>query len=319
MTFISTADFVNHPRAPGWFVDAPRVLTTTVPGWPVAFRGSAAVAAGLTTWGRLRGGRYLRLFPDIYIEAGEQAVDLLLRSLAAYRLVEGRGGVLSGYSAARLLDADCAPRRDVPAEVTVPGGGQRAHPDLLVHRDQVAPGEIVTVGQVRCTSALRSAYDLARQEDHVQAVVAVDRLANTHRFNPDLLLNFAVHYRGSRGNHGVAAVLGAASPYSGSPMETRLRLVIVTAALPRPQVQWAVQDPLTRTAVWLDLAWPRYKIGIEYEGEVHTRPEQVRLDTARFTRLVDAGWRIYRYTKDDILSDPTRITTQLRRAREQSR
>jgi len=30
--------------------------------------------------------------------------------------------VVSGYSAAALLDAQCAPRRDTPAEVTVVGG-----------------------------------------------------------------------------------------------------------------------------------------------------------------------------------------------------
>ena len=42
--------------------------------------------------------------------------DLRLRSLGAHRLVEGRG-VLVGYSAAVLLDADCALHADVPAEV----------------------------------------------------------------------------------------------------------------------------------------------------------------------------------------------------------
>jgi len=81
---------------------------TDVPGWPVAFRGSLAVAAGLTTWGRLRGPRFRRLFRDVYCPVADEPPDLRLRSLGAYRLVEGRG-VLSGYSAAVLLDADCAP------------------------------------------------------------------------------------------------------------------------------------------------------------------------------------------------------------------
>jgi hypothetical protein len=56
-------------------------------------------------------------------------------------------GVLSGYSAAELLDASCGPF-DAPAEVTVPGGPQRAHPGLLVHRDRLAPGEIVELHRV---------------------------------------------------------------------------------------------------------------------------------------------------------------------------
>jgi very-short-patch-repair endonuclease len=290
-------------------------MSDVVPGWPVVFRGSLAVAAGLVTRNRLRGPAFRRLFPDVYAQAAGDELDLRLWSLAAYRLVEGRGGVLAGYSAALLLDADCAPRRDVPAEVIVPGGAQRAHPGLLVRRDRIAPGEICDVGGVRCTSPMRTAYDLGRRGPLVDRVVAVDRLANQHRFDPDMLINFAVHYRGGRGTGVICETLSHTSPYSGSPMETRLRLLIRAAGLPRPHVQWVVQDPTSRTAIWIDLAWPDVLVGIEYEGEVHTSAESVRRDTRRFTALVDRGWRIYRYTKDDILDAPERIVAELTRAR----
>ena len=36
--------------------------------------------------------------------------------------------------------------------------------------------------------------------------------------------------------------------------------------LPRPYVHWVGQDVATRTASWLDLAWPALMFGIEYEG-----------------------------------------------------
>lgn len=282
-----------------------------MPGWPVAFRGSRAVAAGLLTRDRLRGPRYRRLLPDVYTRS-DRPPDLLVRSLAAYRLVEGRG-VLSGYSAATVLDAACAPRPDVPAEITVPGK-IRCHPGLVVHRDRLHPGEITEVGDVRCTTPLRTAFDLARGADRREAVVAVDRLANRHRFNPDLLVNFCVRYRGLRGVARVPEVLTFANPYSGSPMETRLRLLIVDAGLPRPRVQWVVQDAASRTAVWLDLAWPERMIGIEYEGDVHTDPRRVLRDVGRYTRLLDRGWRIYRYTKLEVFGEPGRIVAELTRA-----
>ena len=96
------------------------------PGWPDAFRGSAAIAAGLVTKKVLRGPRYLRLFPDTYVRRGADPPDLRLRSFAAYRYVEGRG-VLSGHSAAVLLGADCAPD-NAPAEVTVPVVGSGSTP-----------------------------------------------------------------------------------------------------------------------------------------------------------------------------------------------
>jgi hypothetical protein len=66
-------------------------------------------------------------------------------------------------------------------------------------------------------------------------------------------------------------------------MESRLRLLIAGAGLPAPAVQWVVQDPCTRTAIWLDLAWPDLMIGIEYEGEPHTEPGQVLRDVSRYT------------------------------------
>jgi very-short-patch-repair endonuclease len=288
-----------------------------VPGWPVAFRGSAALAAGLVTPGVLRGKRFARLFPDTYITAPDDGTpDLELRSLAAYRYVEGKG-VLSGYSAAEILGASCGPRA-AAAEVTVPHRGQRGHAGLIVHRSHLFPGEIVQVKGVEATSPVRTAYDLARRGDLVEGVVAVDRLANVHRFNPDLLLNFSARYHGFRGNELVPIVLAHADRRAGSPMETRLRLLIVQAGLPKPEVQWVVPDELTRTAVWLDLAWPDLMIGVEYEGEHHTEPGQALRDVGRYTGLVDKGWRIYRYTKVEIRRHPDRIVDQLTRARARS-
>lgn len=285
----------------------------SVPGWPTAFRGSLAVAAGLVTKDRLRGPKYLRLFPDVYVPVGTEPPDLKLRSLAAYRLVEGRGGVLSGWSAAEVLGASCGPR-DAPAEVTAPGRDQRAHLGLSVRRDRLHPGEITRVGDVRTTTPLRTAFDLGRLDDLVEGVVGVDALAHRYCFNPDLLLHFSARYRRARGVRRIPEVLTYADRKAMSPMETRLRMLLVLAGLPRPVTQHPVQDPAARTAVWLDLAYPDRHIGIEYEGEHHARPEDVLRDVGRYTGLVDAGWRIYRYTKYEIRHGSGMIVAQIRRA-----
>ena len=256
----------------------------------------------------------MRLFPDTYVATpAKPPPDLVLRSVAAYRYVEG-GGVLSGYSAAALLRASCG-GEDAPAEVTVPGGGQREHPGLLVHRDRLAPGEVRQLAEVQVTSPLRTAYDLCRwNDDLTEAVVAVDALANRGRFTPDLLLHFAARYPRARGNNRVARTVALADARSGSPMESRLRLVLVHGGLPTPEVQFVVQDEEERTAIWLDMAYPEYRIGIEYEGERHVHPDVVLRDVGRYTRLVDKGWRIYRYTKYEVYRDQRRIVAELTRA-----
>jgi very-short-patch-repair endonuclease len=281
-----------------------------VPGWPEVFRGSAAVSAGLVTVARLRGSAFQRLFPDVYAPATVEPT-LALRGRAAGLLVGDRG-VVSGYAAAELLGAACA-WPDTPAEVTV-DGRFRAHPGLVVHQDVLAPDEITSCTGIRVTTGLRTAFDLARRLDLADAVVAVDRLANRCGFDPSLLLHVLVRYPGLRGNAGVPEVLAYTDRRSGSVPETRLRMLLMQAGLPRPEVQWPVQDPAARTAIWLDLAYPGALLGIEYEGAHHTEPDQVLKDAGRYTRLVAQGWRILRYTKHDIAQDRARIVREVRAA-----
>ena len=286
----------------------------TVPGWPDVFRGTEAVAAGLVTPARLRGPEFQRLLPDTYAPS-DTRVDLRLRSLAAY-LWAGPGAVLCGYSAAELLGASCAPLA-APAEVTViaDGTGLRTRTGVVrVRRDVLHPGEITDVDGVRVTGRLRTSFDLARWLPLAEGVVAVDALARG-AFHPDLLLNFTVRYRGLRGVRNVLDVLTWADARSGSPPETRLRLLLTWAGLPRPVPQHPVLDDERRRAIWLDLAYPEHRLGVEYDGGDHfATPEQARADAQRHTRLVAAGWRVLRYTSDEMRHEPDRIVAEVCRA-----
>ncbi|WP_226356697.1 hypothetical protein [Pseudonocardia sp. ICBG601] len=53
---------------------------------------------------------------------------------------------------------------------------------------------------------------------------------------------------------------------------------------------------------------------MEYEGADHTGPDRVLRDATRVTRLVDAGWRVYRYTRFDLRDEPGRIVAEIGRA-----
>ena len=281
----------------------------TAPGFPTAFRGSDTVAAGLVTWSLLRGPEFDRLLPDVYGLHQDEPRDLALRSRAAYRWGRGRG-VLGGLSATELLGADCAPF-DAPADLVVPDGGLRSRPGVFVRRDRLHPGEITTVGDVRTTTPMRTAFDLGCRSGLVEGVVAVDALARVHRFPPDLLLNFAVRYPRARGVYRFPDVLALSDRKAGSPPESRLRLLLVLAGLPRPVVQHPVLDDVRRRAVWLDLAYPEHRVGVEYDGGEHLRPDQVRKDIARHTRLVAAGWRVFRYTSYEIRYERNRIVADV--------
>ena len=269
-----------------------------------SFRGSEALAKGLVTRHQLYGPRFRRVLPDVYVPAGLK-LDLPARSQAAYLLVRNRGGVLAGYSAAALLGADCAPRR-APAEVLVPTR-QRPQPGLRVHRDRVEPGELVWAGGCRMTGALRTAWDLARWRSLVDGVVAVDALARTGGFSPAALLDPRTGYPAARGCRRLPAVVELADPRAESPMETRVRVRLILAGLPAPEVQFRVVDEYGFVLARVDLAYPEAKLAIEYDGAVHFTPAQARRDRQRDAELASLGWLTLRLGPDDLLAMPQTV------------
>ncbi|MDQ1129139.1 hypothetical protein [Microbacterium sp. SORGH_AS_0888] len=76
-----------------------------------------------------------------------------------------------------------------------------------------------------------------------------------------------------------------------SPRETRLRLLLVRAGLPHPEINWNLHDPDGRFVAELDLAYPRYRVCPEYDGRVHAEdPAQFARDADRWDRIRAAGW-----------------------------
>ncbi len=277
-----------------------------------AFRGSDAIRAGMLTPAQLRGPRFQRVFPDVYASAA-LPLDLVLRSHAAYLLFNGRG-VLAGYSAAEALRAPCAPV-DAPAEVIISGEHVRGRRGLIVRRDRLQANEArrLPTGVV-VTTPVRTAYDLGRRGDLAEAVVAIDALAGRFGFRLTDVLALCDRYPRARGRRQLLQALDLAEPKAESPMETRLRLVLELRGLPRPAVQHPVADERARTLAWLDLAYPEARIGIECEGEDHRARDRVIRDTQRYTRLVDLGWRIYRFIAADVYRWPDATAERVRRA-----
>jgi len=257
-----------------------------------AFRGSEAVAAGLLTPNQLRGPRFRRLYPDVYVRSGDAEPDLHLRSCAAYRYVEGHG-VLGGWSAATLLKALCVPADAVP-EVVVEHD-VRTRPGLLVRRGVVAPGDRRWAGECLVTSPLVTAWDLARRLDLVDAVVVLDALARVGApgrppFRPEELLALRARRAGARGCRGLDEVVRLADPRAASPPETRMRLALTFAGIP-PRVQYSIRDRFGRMT--FDLAYPEARLGVEYDGEVHRSLGYD--DRRRDLRAGAVGWHVMRF------------------------
>jgi very-short-patch-repair endonuclease len=78
-------------------------------------------------------------------------------------------------------------------------------------------------------------------------------------------------------------------------------LRIVRAGLPEPKINLHVPEARYDGIVpMVDLAYPEFRVGIEYEGDHHRQPVQFRRDIRRYERFADAGWSIVRVTGDDV-------------------
>lgn len=76
-----------------------------------------------------------------------------------------------------------------------------------------------------------------------------------------------------------------------SARETRLRLALVRAGLPEPEISWVLRDHSGRFVAELDLAYPNWKVAPEYDGRVHAEDaQQFAKDADRWDRIRAEGW-----------------------------
>jgi len=73
-------------------------------------------------------------------------------------------------------------------------------------------------------------------------------------------------------------------------------VIIVLAGLPEPECNYNVFDAGGRFLARGDLAYPAYKVLIEYQGDQHrTDRAQWRSDIRRVGRLEDNGWQVLQF------------------------
>jgi len=238
-----------------------------------------ARAAGLTL-DALRGNSWKRLGSELYCWAGLR--DDTWHLLAAWRKRLHPDVKFAGFTAAWLYHLDVEP--DHPVEVILPTrSGIQSRPGLLVRHCALRPEDVVRVRGLPATTIQRTFRDLRRRLSDVELLVLADEALR----------------------RGLGRFHELAEP-AESPMETRLRWLLIKARLPRPQVQ---ADLRVGRA---DLYFPTARLVIEFDGGNHR--DRLVEDNRRQNAFIDAGFRMLRYTAADVYQKPELIVTQVRKA-----
>jgi very-short-patch-repair endonuclease len=253
------------------------------------------------SWQRLGGGFYaLRAIahdPDVVLAATSRRLPM--------------PAVFSGRTAGWLHGLDLPPFD--PVEVTLPLGSHTSRlTGIAVLRSDVSASETVMRRGHPTTSVVRTLADLSRRLPLVEAVAALDMALHKRLLKSDDLRSWVCAHQRYPGIRRLRQTIELAEPATESVMETRLRLLLVMARLPKPQAQVPLHDRAGRFLGRPDFYYSHHRLALEYDGAQHR--ENVTGDNRRQNRLVDAGYRLLRFTAADVLSAPDSIVALVRRA-----
>ncbi|MFI6128009.1 endonuclease domain-containing protein [Micromonospora sp. NPDC051141] len=189
----------------------------------------------------------------------------------------------------------------------------RPHPQLTVVRSSLPDEDRTRFAGLPVTTALRTAFDLGRLGPRVEALVAVDALLRRRVVRLSALRDYAETRSGWPGAPLLREVLTLAEPLSESPMETRLRLLLLDAGIGPLTAQHEIRAA-GRFVARVDLACPVLRLAIEYDGDHHRERAHFRRDVARLNALRAAGWVVLRFTADDVLRRPDATVALVRQA-----
>jgi very-short-patch-repair endonuclease len=151
----------------------------------------------------------------------------------------------------------------------------------------------------------------------VDLVIAGDSLVKANDLDPQQFVAAADAYQGRNARRARRAASFVRAGVD-SPMETRLRLLIVLAGLPEPEVNVIVRIAGGKWRWRFDLCYPEYKLIIEYDGRQHAYDaEQWSHDLNRREWLDQEGRRIVIVISEGIHGEPLRTLQRVRAALEE--
>lgn len=254
----------------------------------------------------LRGRAWLRLLPDVYIHRGAFRPDDHHTWCEAVALTLPPGAAIAGPSAAYLWGVPLL-TPDAPVTVALPRAARmRRHPRITVTRSALPSTDLTRRAGLPVTTPLRTAFDLGRRLPRTEAVVAVDALLHRGVVELSALHEYAAHRAGWPGLPLLRVVLSLVEPRAGSPMASRLRLLLLDSGLPTPVAGYDVYDAQGRPVTRFDLAYPSHRLGVEVTAGTSDSPAALPSPPARSPALRPAGWQVIRCTADDILRHPNR-------------
>jgi hypothetical protein len=283
----------------------PKALDTRIP-----FTRADARAAGLTE-GQLRTARFAKVFYDLYV-ASDIPITPEIRAKAALRGANG-AAYISHWTAAELWRLPVPHSPDTHISV-LDRSARCSRQGVRSHLSQPTAKTTMCRG-IRLTTPEQTFLDLAGANlSLIDLVILGDAMVKKELTSLSRLISAVETWSGAHRN---AARRAARLVREGvdSPMETRLRLLLVLAGLPEPSVNLIIRAADGTWRLRCDLCYEHCRVIVEYDGQQHREdPDQWESDIYRREELETRGYRLIIVTKRGIYKEPDRTIARVRKA-----
>ena len=258
----------------------------------------------------LRTSRFRRIFRGVYVSAAVP-VSPIVKIQAALAL-HPPDAFASHTSAADVFGLPVPESPDV--HVSVLAAADRRPRARLKSHLVPAGAHVATYKGLRVSGPFQMFLELASLLYLVDLVVVADAMLRVFDIEAGRLVAECARMSG---RHAAAARCAGALARDGvdSPMETRLRLLIVLAGLPEPTVNHTVRADDGEMILRFDLSYPELRLAVEYDGRQHAEDDrQWQRDLRRREDLDELGWRIIVVTATGLFRRPEHTLMRIRKA-----
>lgn len=204
------------------------------------------------------------------------------------------------------------------------GAAHLDRPHVIVHRMKLYEDEVTVVDGIPVTTPERTWLDMAEMLtiDELVAMgdscVRIPRLSLEGREAPlcsiEDLQRMIDRHKGKRGLRKAKEAIKFIRVGADSPQESMLRLALVRAGLPEPELKVPIVSSDGTRHHEPDLSYRKYRIGVEYEGEHHSEEGQIVRDIARSERYAELGWTEIRISKRHMMDEAKPAVAKVRAA-----
>lgn len=289
----------------------PRSLPEELRGRPFTVADAAFAGVSPRRW---RHGSLERLGRGIRTEGTTAALPLSVR---VRPFIEVNERCAASHVTAAELHSLPQRRQDAAFDVyhliRPEGAAHLDRPHVTVHRMKLYQDEVTRIDGIPVTTPARTWLDMAELLSIDEIVAMGDSCVRVPR--PEFegrdmplcstrdLQRMIDRHRGKRGLRKAKEALELIRVGSDPAQETMLRLAIVRAGLPEPELNVPIITEDGARHHEPDLSYRRYRIGIEYDGEHHGEEGQTARDITRSERYAALGWTEVRISRRHMLND----------------